>query len=124
MVTLFLGFSKRRAEIIALSADKSAHRKVLEEYSPVLLDKMIVVTAAGLIMSYSLYTMNPETIRIHGTPNLIYTIPFVIYGVFRYIYLLHHQSSGGDPSKDLVRDPHMLIVLLGYLIATIALIAH
>ena len=124
MVTLFLGFSKRRAEIIALSADKSAHRKVLEEYSPVLLDKMIVVTAAGLIMSYSLYTMNPETIRIHGTPNLIYTIPFVIYGVFRYIYLLHHQSSGGDPSKDLVRDPHMLFVLLGYLIATIALIAH
>jgi 4-hydroxybenzoate polyprenyltransferase len=124
MVTLFLGFSKRRAEIIALSADKTAHRKVLEHYSPVLLDKMIVVTAAGLIMSYSLYTMNPETMLIHGTPNLIYTVPFVIYGVFRYIYLLHHQSSGGDPSKDLVRDPHMLIVLLGWLVTTIALIAR
>jgi 4-hydroxybenzoate polyprenyltransferase len=124
MVTLFLGFSKRRAEIIALSEDKSAHRKVLEDYSPVLLDKMIVVTAAGLIMSYSLYTMNPETIRIHGTANLIYTVPFVIYGVFRYIFLLHNQSSGGDPSKDLVRDPHMLVVLLGWLIATIALIAR
>jgi len=124
MVTLFLGFSKRRAEIIALSEDKSAHRKVLQEYSPVLLDKMIVVTAAGLIMSYSLYTMNPDTIRIHGTANLIYTVPFVIYGVFRYIYLLHHQSSGGDPSKDLVRDPHMLIVLLGWLITTIVLIAR
>ena len=123
MVTLFLGFSKRRAEIIALSDDKSAHRKVLEQYSPVLLDKMIVITAAGLIMSYSLYTMNPETIRIHGTGNLVYTVPFVIYGVFRYIYLLHHQSSGGDPSRDLVRDPHMLIVLLAYLITTIALIA-
>ena len=124
MVTLFLGFSKRRAEIIALSDDKSAHRKVLELYSPVLLDKLIVITAAGLIMSYSLYTMNPETIRIHGTPNLIYTVPFVIYGVFRYIYLLHHQSSGGDPSKDLVRDPHMLIVLSAWLITTILLIAH
>ncbi len=124
MVTLFLGFSKRRAEIIALSADKSAHRKVLEEYSPVLLDQMIVVTAAGLIMSYSLYTMSPETIRIHGTANLIYTVPFVIYGVFRYLYLLHHQSSGGDPSKDLVRDPHMLIVLLAYLTTTILLIAQ
>ena len=124
MVTLFLGFSKRRAEIIALSADKTAHRKVQEHYSPVLLDKMIGITAAGLIMSYSLYTMNPETILIHGTPNLIYTVPFVIYGVFRYIYLLHHQSSGGDPSKDLVRDPHMLIVLLGWLITTIALIAR
>ena len=124
MVTLFLGFSKRRAEIIALSDDKSAHRKVLEDYSPVLLDKMIVVTAAGLIMSYSLYTMNPETIRIHGTANLVYTVPFVIYGVFRYIFLLHHQSSGGDPSKDLVRDPHMLTVLLLWLITTIALIAR
>ena len=124
MVTLFLGFSKRRAEIIALSDDKSTHRRVLEQYSPLLLDKMIVVTAAGFIMSYSLYTMNPDTIRIHGTANLIYTVPFVIYGIFRYIYLLHHQSSGGDPSKDLVRDPHLLIVLSGWLISTIALIAH
>jgi 4-hydroxybenzoate polyprenyltransferase len=124
MVTLFLGFSKRRAEIIALSDDKSAHRKVLEDYSPVLLDKMIVVTAAGLIMSYSLYTMNPETIRIHGTANLIYTVPFVIYGVFRYIFLLHHQSRGTDTARDLVRDPHMLIVLLAWLITTIVLIAH
>ncbi len=124
MVTLFLGFSKRRAEIIALSADKSAHRKVLQEYSPVLLDQMIVVTAAGLIMSYSLYSMSAETIRIHGTANLIYTVPFVIYGVFRYLYLLHHQSSGGDPSKDLVRDPHMLIVLLAYLATTILLITR
>ncbi|HUX89844.1 MAG TPA: decaprenyl-phosphate phosphoribosyltransferase [Gallionellaceae bacterium] len=124
MVTLFLGFSKRRAEIIALSDDKSAHRKVLQDYSPVLLDKMIVVTAAGLIMSYSLYTMNPETIRIHGTANLIYTVPFVIYGVFRYIFLLHHQSRGTDTAKDMVRDPHLLIVLLGWAITTIALIAH
>ena len=124
MVTLFLGFSKRRAEIIALSDDKSSHRKVLQEYSPVLLDKMIVVTAAGLIMSYSLYTMNPETIRIHGTANLIYTVPFVIYGVFRYIYLLHHQSRGTDTAHDLVRDPHMLIVLLGWLATTIFLIAR
>lgn len=124
MVTLFLGFSKRRAEIIALSDDKSAHRKVLEDYSPVLLDKMIVVTAAGLIMSYSLYTMNPETIRIHGTANLIYTVPFVIYGVFRYIFLLHHQSRGTDTAKDMVRDPHLLIVLLGWLVTTIALIAR
>ncbi len=123
MVTLFLGFTKRRAEIIALTEDKTAHRRVLEHYSPVLLDKMIGITAAGLIMSYSLYTMNPETIRIHGTANLIYTVPFVMYGVFRYIYLLHHQSRGGDPSHDLVRDPHLLIVVGAWLVATIWLIA-
>lgn len=124
MVTLFLGFSKRRAEIIVLSDDKSAHRKVLEDYSPVLLDKMIVITAAGVIMSYSLYTMSAETILIHRTANLVYTVPFVIYGVFRYIYLLHQQRSGGDPSRDLVRDPHMLTVLLAWFIITIALIAY
>ncbi|HEY6095109.1 MAG TPA: decaprenyl-phosphate phosphoribosyltransferase [Gallionellaceae bacterium] len=122
MVTLFLGFTKRRAEILALSEDKAAHRKVLEHYSPVLLDKMIVVTASGLIMSYSLYTMNPDTIRIHGTANLIYTVPFVMYGVFRYIYLLHHQARGGDTAKDLVRDPHLLIVVVGWLAATMLLI--
>ena len=123
MVTLFLGFTKRRAEIIALTDDKTAHRKVLEHYSPVLLDKMIGITAAGLIMSYSLYTMNTDTIRIHGTANLIYTVPFVMYGVFRYIYLLHHQSRGGDPSHDLVRDPHLFIVIGAWLIATFLLIA-
>ena len=123
MVTLFLGFAKRRAEIIALNEDRSAHRKVLEHYSPVLLDKLIVIAAAGLIMSYSLYTMNPDTIRIHNTPNLIYTVPFVLYGVFRYIYLLHHQSQGGDPSHDLVRDPHLLIATSLWLATTIWLIA-
>ncbi|MEQ1526783.1 MAG: decaprenyl-phosphate phosphoribosyltransferase [Gallionella sp.] len=123
MVTLFLGFTKRRAEIIALTEDKAAHRRVLEHYSPVLLDKMIGITAAGLIMSYSLYTMNADTIHIHGTANLIYTVPFVMYGVFRYIYLLHHQSRGGDPSHDLLRDPHLFIVVGAWLVATILLIA-
>jgi 4-hydroxybenzoate polyprenyltransferase len=123
MVTLFLGFTKRRAEIFALNDDKANHRKVLEHYSPVLLDKMIGITASGLIMSYSLYTMNPDTIRIHGTANLIYTVPFVMYGVFRYIYLLHHQSRGGDPSHDLVRDRHLLISVGAWLLTTILLIA-
>jgi 4-hydroxybenzoate polyprenyltransferase len=123
MVTLFLGFTKRRAEIFALNEDKVSHRKVLEHYSPVLLDKMIGITAAGLIMSYSLYTMSPDTIRIHGTANLIYTVPFVMYGVFRYIYLLHHQSRGGDPSHDLVRDPHLFIVVGAWLVTTFLLIS-
>ncbi|MFZ2162872.1 MAG: decaprenyl-phosphate phosphoribosyltransferase [Sideroxyarcus sp.] len=123
MVTLFLGFSKRRAEISALAEDKAAHRRVLEHYSPVLLDKMIGITASGVILSYSLYTMNADTIRIHGTPNLIYTVPFVIYGVFRYIYLLHHQSRGGDPSHDLVRDPHLFVAVGAWLVTTILLIA-
>jgi 4-hydroxybenzoate polyprenyltransferase len=123
MVTLFLGFSKRRAEILALAEDKAAHSRVMEHYSPVLLDKMIGITSSGVILSYRLYTMNADTIRIHGTPNLIYTVPFVMYGVFRYIYLLHHQSRGGDPSHDLVRDPHLFVAVGAWLVATILLIA-
>jgi hypothetical protein len=89
----------------------------------VLLDKMIGITASGLIISYSLYTMNPDTIRIHGTANLIYTVPFVMYGVFRYIYLLHHQNRGGDTAHDLMRDPHMLIAVGAWLAVTMLLIA-
>jgi 4-hydroxybenzoate polyprenyltransferase len=122
MLTLFLGFTKRRAEIIALSENKAHHRKVLEHYSPVLLDEMIGITAAGLIMSYSLYTMNPDTIRIHGTANLIYTVPFVMYGVFRYIYLLHHQNRGSDTADDLLRDPHMLLVVAAWVVTTLVLL--
>jgi 4-hydroxybenzoate polyprenyltransferase len=122
MVTLFLGFAKRRAEIIALSDDRVSHRRVLEHYSPLLLDKMIGITATGMIMSYSLYTMSADTIRIHGTANLVYTVPFVMYGVFRYIYLLHHHSMGGDPSNDLLHDAHLIIVIFVWLISTIAMI--
>ena len=122
MITLFLGFAKRRAEIIALTVSKTAHRKVLLHYSPVLLDKMIGITAAGVIMSYSLYTMSPDTIRAHGTTNLIYTVPLVMYGVFRYIYLLHLQRGGGDPSREVVRDPHLLGVVIVWGCATFWLI--
>ena len=122
MVTLFLGFAKRRAEIIELAETKTAHRKVLAHYSPVLLDKMIGITASGVIMSYSLYTMSPETVHTHGTSNLIYTVPFVMYGVFRYIYLLHQQHGGGDPSRDVVRDPHLLLAVLAWAMATFWLI--
>lgn len=123
MITLFLGFAKRRAEINVLSADKTGHRKVLEEYSPVLLDKMMGITAAGVIISYSLYTMSPDTIRTHGTAHLIYTVPFVIYAIFRYVYLLHQRGGGGDPSSDLVRDPHILITVIAWFTTTVWLIS-
>jgi 4-hydroxybenzoate polyprenyltransferase len=123
MITLFLGFAKRRAEIIALTEDKASHRPVLEHYTPELLDKMIAVTAAGVILSYSLYTMSPETLRLHGTANLIYTVPFVLYGIFRYIYLLHRDEGGGDPARELLTDRHLGVTVLFWLATTLALIA-
>ncbi len=122
MVTLFLGFAKRRAEMTALHNGGTAHRKVLAHYSSALLDKMIGITASGVIMSYSLYTMSPDTIRIHGTAYLIYTVPFVMYGVFRYIYLLHEQHGGADPSRELVRDAHLVVVVLAWALTTFWLI--
>ncbi len=122
MVTLFLGAAKRRAEIAALHDGGAAHRKVLAHYSPILLDKMISITASGVVMSYSLYTMSPDTIRTHGTANLIYTVPFVMYGVFRYIYLLHAHHGGAEPSRELVRDAHMIGAVLAWAAATFWLI--
>lgn len=114
MITLFLGFAKRRAEMIALTDNREEHRKVLTSYGPILLDEIITICATGVIITYSLYTMSPDTIRIHQTENLIYTVPFVIYALFRYIFLLHHTQGGGDPTRDLLKDPHIMLSVFGW----------
>jgi 4-hydroxybenzoate polyprenyltransferase len=123
MVALFLGFAKRRAELYALSGETSNHRSVLEHYQPVLLDKMIVVTATCVILTYSLYTMSPVTVQNHHTESLIYTAPFVVYGIFRYIYTLHHQQTGTEPANEIFRDPHILLSIAGWLLVTLWLIS-
>ncbi len=124
MIALFLGFAKRRAELYNLrDDDTAAHRKVLNNYQPVLLDKMIVVTATCVILSYSLYTMSPATIATHKTDQLIYTVPFVMYGIFRYIYALHSHNTGSDPAQEVFRDPHILASVVGWLILTLWLIS-
>jgi 4-hydroxybenzoate polyprenyltransferase len=123
MVALFLGFAKRRAELYALSGETSSHRRVLELYQPVLLDKMIVVTATCVILTYSLYTMSPVTVQNHHTESLIYTAPFVVYGIFRYIYTLHHQQTGTEPANEIFRDPHILLAIAGWLMVTLWLLS-
>jgi 4-hydroxybenzoate polyprenyltransferase len=123
MLTLFLGLAKRRAEIAARPDGDSAARRVLDHYSPVLLDKMIGVTAACTILAYSLYTMDTHTRETHGTASLIYTVPLVMYGIFRYIFLLHHAQRGEDPSTEILRDPHLLASILGWLALTWLLIS-
>src|SRR5262249_23556739 len=124
MMALFLGFAKRRAELYATTGDGKSHRRVLDLYLPVLLDNMIVITATCVILTYTLYTMSPSTIQIHHTESLIYTAPFVIYGIFRYIYSLHRQGVGGDPSIQIFRDPHLMAAIVGWLIATLWLITQ
>lgn len=115
MITLFLGFAKRRAELNALAGQGRAHRRVLGDYDPALLDKLIGICAAGAIVSYSLYTVSEATIAAHGTNGLIVSVPFVIYGIFRYLFLLHRRGGGGDPAAALLSDPHLLVSFLGWL---------
>jgi 4-hydroxybenzoate polyprenyltransferase len=111
-LTLFLGFTKRRSELMAVGSDFVIHRKALLHYNPAMLDKMIGICAGAALMSYSLYTMSPATVRVHHTENLIYTIPLVAYGIFRYLYLLHARHAGADTSHELARDRHMGVTVL------------
>lgn len=106
---LFLGLAKRRAEIIALAGDAHQHRPSLAEYSPYLLDQMISVVTASALVAYALYTIDPETVTRFGTDRLVWTVPFPLYGIFRYLYLVHRREGGGDPSETLVTDRPLLI---------------
>jgi 4-hydroxybenzoate polyprenyltransferase len=124
MITLFLGFTKRRAEILVMQEQEELPRKVLKEYNHIFLDKMIGITASCSIIGYGLYTMSAETLRVHNTANLIYTIPFVVYGIFRYLYLLHKTSvhAGQDTSKDLWQDKHLVITVLAWFLLTLVIL--
>ncbi|MBE0627625.1 MAG: decaprenyl-phosphate phosphoribosyltransferase [Burkholderiales bacterium] len=124
MLTIFLGFAKRRAELMVSEGDDPAgasQRPVLDEYSPVLLDTMMAISAAGVIVSYSLYTVSPDTVALHHTDKLIYTLPIVLYGIFRYIFLLHRRG-GEDPASTLLTDAHMLVTGIAWLGVTLWLI--
>ena len=122
MLTLFLGFAKRRAELLTLQAagktDKASVRRVLDDYSPVVLDQLTGISAACSILSYGIYSVSADTVRAHGTDALIYTLPFVVYGMFRYLFLLHHRAAGNDTARDLLRDPHLIATGLGWLAVT------
>jgi 4-hydroxybenzoate polyprenyltransferase len=115
-ISLFIGFSKRRNEIIILEDDANRHRKVLEEYSPAFLDQMISVVSALTIMSYALYTVSPETVTKFGTGNLIYTVPFVIYGIFRYFYLVYKKELGGSPTRIMYTDRPLIAAVFIWMI--------
>ncbi len=125
MIALFLGFTKRRAELYAAGNTEAPNpRRVLDHYQPVLLDKMIVITATCVILTYSLYTMSPVTIQTHHTEALIYTVPFVMYGIFRYIYSLHNRATGSDPSQEIFRDAHILFSIVGWFAVTFWLLSR
>ncbi len=119
LLTLFLGFAKRRAELERLSADAAQHRPVLEAYSLAFLDKAVFACVIGMVVTYALYTVAETTAVLHGTENLIWTLPWVLLGSFRYLFRLHYRGGGGDPAQELLRDPLLAAAALGW-VATVA----
>ncbi len=112
-LALMLSFGKRRNELNMLEAGAKNHRTTLEFYNNKLLDIILTICSATTIGTYSLYTMAPETVARFGTQKLIITMPFVMYGVFRYLYLIYIQNKGGDPTSLLVKDfPSVLNAVL------------
>ena len=109
LLALFLTLGKRRYELLALEGGGTDHRPILSEYSPQLLDQMIAVVTASTLMAYALYTVAPETQARLGTTLLPLTIPFVLYGIFRYLYLLYRRALGGNPSEHLLTDRALLL---------------
>lgn len=122
MLSLFLGFSKRRHELATSGTDALSHRNVLGEYSLSFLDQMIAVATACTVMSYALYTLSPQTVSRFGTRNLVFSIPFVVYGIYRYLYLIHLKNMGGNPTKELISDIPLLINALLWALLVVMII--
>lgn len=113
LLALFLGFGKRRHELVLLKENAASHRIILKKYSIAFLDQLISIVTAATIVAYSIYTLFGDPFEKLGVKHLELTIPFVIYGVFRYLYLIHKESKGGSPTRILYTDlPILLCVLL------------
>ena len=121
LLALFLAIAKRRAEYVALAGDAAAHRPSLEHYSLPMLDQMLSVVMACTLLAYAFYTISPETVTKFGTDHLLMTFPLPIYGLFRYLYLIHRGDAGGNPSELLLSDRplQLTVVIWGALVAAI-----
>jgi 4-hydroxybenzoate polyprenyltransferase len=122
LLALFLGLSKRRHEIVLLADGAIGHRRILEEYSPYLLDQMIGVVTASTLMAYILYATSHETAERFGTSLLGLTIPFPLYGIFRYLYLVHRKEGGGSPAELLLNDRPLLACVALWAVAVAVII--
>jgi 4-hydroxybenzoate polyprenyltransferase len=118
LVTLFLALAKRRHELSL--PDASKHRKILEEYSTPMLDQMINVVTASTVIAYSLYTFTSETAAKHN--YMMLTIPFVLYGIFRYLYLIHKRNLGGSPELVFLKDLPMIINVILYVMSAVIIV--
>ena len=116
-LSLFLALGKRRHELGLVQSGMEGHRSVLQKYNLPFLDQLIAVAAASTLLSYALYSMSESTVEKFGSENLKFTIPFVVYGLFRYMYLIYIRKGGGNPGKDLFSDRALLIDVILWVIA-------
>jgi len=122
LLALFLGFGKRRYEIVLLEGKAEEHRRSLAEYSPYFLDQLISVVTASTVVAYAFYSLSPEVETKLDTPHMALTIPFVLYGVFRYLYLIHQKDKGGSPTKALLTDRPLIFDVLLWLFSIILIV--
>ena len=122
LLALFLGFGKRRHELVLLEDGATGHRKSLSEYSPYFLDQMISVVTASTVVAYAFYTLSPEVKVKLGASHMELTIPFVLYGVFRYLYLIHQKEGGGSPTRMLLTDRPILVNIILWLVAVVLIV--
>ena len=122
LLALFIALAKRRHELVLLADGAASHRKILGEYSPYLLDQMISVVTASTLVAYMFYTISPETEQKFGTTSLWMTIPFPLYGIFRYLYLVHRREGGGSPAELLVSDRPLLVCVALWVLVVVLLI--
>jgi len=122
LLALFLVMSKRRHELVLLEHNASNHRPILKEYNTHLLDQMISVVTASTLIAYCLYTISEETVAKFGTRNLIFTIPFVLYGIFRYLYLIHQKAEGGTPEALILKDKPLLLDIFLWIVAAVLIL--
>jgi 4-hydroxybenzoate polyprenyltransferase len=121
-LSLFLGFCKRRQELVSMD-DARAHRETLHEYSPALLDQLVGITAGGSVLAYAIYTIWPDTVENFGTTDLVYTVPIVLLGVMRYLYLVYSKQKGGSPSDLLLQEKFILLTVVAWIALVVAILA-
>jgi 4-hydroxybenzoate polyprenyltransferase len=122
LLALFLGFAKRRQELLVLGNEAVSHRRSLAHYSPYFLDQMISVVTASTVVAYTFYTLSPEIKEKFGTGELVLTVPFVLYGIFRYLYLVHQKEEGGNPTRLLLTDGPLLVCVGLWIITVIVIL--
>lgn len=124
MISLFLGFTKRRAELLAINQEENTSRQVLADYSITFIDQAISMVTGATIVCYALYTVDQRTVAEFDTHAMLLTVPMVIYGLFRYIYIIYHMKEGDDPTGTIIKDFPILIDLLLYVLLCIIIIKY